>query len=334
MKPLLIWLLLGLLACGWSGRSEAATTCSVTSITDVAFGTVDPTSGMVDATATLNYSCTYTGVLSALYGDYIRMCFSIGTGSQPSFDPRQMLNASNDSMNFQLYKDSGHSQIWGTDTSGSYTPAGADLNFTILSGNTTRTGSLTIYGRVPGLQSHLSAGDYSSVFNDGNFSYRYNEALLSLGTYPASCTAGGDGGTSVAMPTFNATAKVVPACTLGTATALSFGNVSGLLRSDTDQFSLLHLSCTNRTAWQVGLNNGQNASGAVRRMVRNGRYITYELYRDSQRTQRWGNTLNTDTAPGSGSGAEQTLNVYGRVPAQAAAAAGDYSDVITVTVTY
>jgi spore coat protein U-like protein len=334
MKSLLALLLLGLLACGWSGRGEAATTCSVTSITDVAFGTVDPTSGMVDTTATLSYSCTYSGALSFLYGDYIRMCFSIGTGSQPSFDPRQMLNASNDSMNFQLYKDNAHSQIWGADTSSTYTAAGADLNFSLGSGNTTRTGNLTIYGRVPGLQSNLSAGDYSTLFSGGTFSYRYNEVLLSLGTYPASCTTGGSGGGSAVMPNFNATAKVVSACLLGTASALNFGPVSGLLRNDADQLSLLRLTCTNRSAWQIGLNNGQNANGTLRRMVLNGHYVNYELYRDSQRTQRWGNTLDTDTAMGSGSGAEQTLSVYGRVPVQAAASAGVYSDVITVTVTY
>jgi spore coat protein U-like protein len=334
MRQLLALLLLGLLALGCSNRSEAATTCSVTSITDVAFGTVDPTSGMVDTTATLNYSCTYSGLLSTLFGDYIRMCFSIGTGSQPGFDPRRMLNPSSDSMNFQLYKDNARSQIWGADTSTTYTPAGADLNFTILSATTVRTGSMTIYGRVPGLQSNLSPGDYSTIFSGGNFTYRYNEVLLSLGTFPASCTAGGTGGGSAVMPSFRATAKVVPACKLGTATALDFGPVSGLLRNDTDRLSLLHLTCTNRSAWQVGLNNGQNANGTVRRMGFNGRYVNYELYRDSQRTQRWGNTLNTDTALGSGSGAEQTLNVYGRVPAQTAAAAGDYSDVITVTVTY
>ena len=55
------WLALLLIAlaalCG-SRRAEATTTCMVTSITNVAFGTVDPTGSFVDTTATLNYSCT------------------------------------------------------------------------------------------------------------------------------------------------------------------------------------------------------------------------------------------------------------------------------------
>lgn len=67
-------------------------------------------------------------------------------------------------------------------------------------------------------------------------------------------------------------------------------------------------------------------------------FVGYELYRDSGRTQRWGN----DTAGGSntvnGSGASQTnptvLTVYGRVPAQGASEPGAYSDTVTVTLTY
>jgi spore coat protein U-like protein len=64
------------------------------------------------------------------------------------------------------------------------------------------------------------------------------------------------------------------------------------------------------------------------------RYITYELYRNSARTQRWGNTLNTDTVTGTGNGNIQNLSVYGRVPAQTTPNAGTYTDVVVVTVTY
>jgi spore coat protein U-like protein len=62
--------------------------------------------------------------------------------------------------------------------------------------------------------------------------------------------------------------------------------------------------------------------------------VSYELYRNSARTQRWGNTLNSDTVIGSGTGGTQNLTVYGRVPAQTTPSAGTYNDTITVTVTY
>ena len=65
-------------------------------------------------------------------------------------------------------------------------------------------------------------------------------------------------------------------------------------------------------------------------------YITYELYRDAARTQRWGNTPGTDTSDGTGAGESSPLTqtVYGRVPPQATAPAGAYTDIVTVTLTY
>ena len=51
-------------------------------------------------------------------------------------------------------------------------------------------------------------------------------------------------------------------------------------------------------------------------------------------SQRFSNTLNTDTLGLSGTGKAQASIVYGGVPAQAGAAAGLYSEILTVTVTY
>jgi spore coat protein U-like protein len=63
-------------------------------------------------------------------------------------------------------------------------------------------------------------------------------------------------------------------------------------------------------------------------------FINYALYRDSARTANWGNTVGTDTVSGTGTGANQSLTVYGRVPAQTTPVAGTYTDTIVVTVTY
>ncbi len=65
-----------------------------------------------------------------------------------------------------------------------------------------------------------------------------------------------------------------------------------------------------------------------------GGFVTYELYRNNGRTQRWGAALNNDTVAGNGNGANQALTVYGRVPGQTTPSAGTYNDTITVTVTY
>lgn len=328
----LIVLLLGALAC--APRAQATTTCSITSVTALALGPVDPTGSFVDASATLNYQCTYSGLLGNLYGTFVTACASVSADDQGSFAPRTVVNASNDRMAYQVYQDAGRTTIWGTLGNASYPPRVWNTSIGILSNGAQVTGSLNVYGRVPAGQSTLSPGSYAGSLST-SLTYSYNEALLSIGTPPGACNGGGTGGPfTAAGPTMNVTASVAARCTFGTATDLLFGNVPGLLTVATDQTSLLRVTCTNRAPFQLGLDNGANASGAQRRMGSAGQYVNYELYRDSARTQRWGNTLNSDTYAGTGSGSEQTVTVYGRVPPQAAAMAGTYSDLITVTVTY
>lgn len=319
--------------------AKATTTCSVTSISNLAFGTVDPTGTFVDTTATVNYSCMYSGALGSLYGTFITACIGLGGDDAGNLSPRTIIDGSGDRMQYQAYKDANRSAVWGPVNNATYPPLTFTRQIGILSNGATITGSLVIYGRVPAPQGNLSPGSYSGSLSGsltGNaITWSYNEVLLSIGGYPDNCTSGGTtAAQTVAAPALTATASVVARCTLGIATDLDFGSVSGLLRNATDQLSLIHATCTNRAAYQIGLDNGQNASGTTRRMIYGTNVATYELYRDSQRTLRWGSTLNTDTAAGTGTGTEQTLTVYGRVPAQAPVQAGPYSDVITVTITY
>lgn len=320
-------------------RAEATTTCSVTSISNLAFGAVDPTGSFVDTTATINYSCSYGGALGSLYGSFITACVSLGADDLGNFSPRTIVDASGDRMQYQAYQDSSRATIWGRVNNPTYTPLSFTRQIGILSNGATITGSLTIYGRVPASQSNVSPGSYTGTLVGGLASnaltWSYSEALLSLGTWPSTCTSGGTvAAQTVTAPSLTATASVAARCTFGTATDLNFGSVSGLLRTTTDQTSLVRATCTNRAAYQIGLDNGQHGAGTTRRMTDGTRFVTYELYRDASRTLRWGGTLNTDTATGTGSGAEQTRTVYGRVPVQAAVQAGAYSDIITMTVTY
>lgn len=319
------------LALFWSGVAPALTTCSAT-MTHLTFGPVDPLGGLVDTTATINYQCTYSsGLLGNLYGVYARLCMSIGSGAQGSgVQPRQMISGSGDAMMFQIYRDATRTQVWGSvDTPGT-PPLQRDLQFTILGVGTTQTGTATVYGRVPAGQTGLGVGAYSNSFSGihTRLSFRYNEALLSLGTFPTDCGNANNGSFA-----FTASASVAPACTVS-ATTQDFGAVSGLLRTAQDATSTVSLRCTYRAPWQVGLGVGQNAAGSVRRMTGPGGLIDYELYRDLGRTQRWGTTLNVDTVTGTGTGATQSLTVYGRVPAQTPRTAGTYTDTIVVTVTY
>lgn len=324
-----------LAACAlWTPAAQAATSCSATS-TSVAFGTVS-TSGTTDVAATFNVTCTSNAFLSNVK---VRMCLNIGDGNSGggNFNPRRMLNGFSDALQFQLYTDPARSQIWGA--LGNPTvpnPAGQDFDFNAGFGGS-QTVPVTIYGRVP--TQTLIAGNYSNPFTGAQTSinYQYNEAFFATAPYPASCTSGGAGGATVnnAFP-FTATATVAPNCRAYTTTDLDFGSVAGVITGNLDQTSSIGMICTGRTAWQVGLDNGLHAAGTTRRMQLGAtpNYVTYELYRNAARSLRWGNTLNTDTVQGTGTGSAQTLTVYGRVPATQTPAAGAYGDTITVTITY
>ncbi|HEY1962441.1 MAG TPA: spore coat U domain-containing protein, partial [Rhizomicrobium sp.] len=92
------------------------------------------------------------------------------------------------------------------------------------------------------------------------------------------------------------------------------------------------------TPWNVGLNQGTFSGATVtsRKMSGPGSAsLSYSLYQDAARTRNWGNTVGTDTVPGTGTGTAQSLTVYGRVPgSQTAAVPGSYADTIVVTLTY
>src|SRR5690606_32834196 len=143
----------------------------------------------------------------------------------------------------------------------------------------------------------------------------------------------GDGvGTSDSIDTITIQAQMSDSCSIGTAGDMSFGQVVDL-GTAREQTSVITFLC--RAPWQVGLGNGSHYDGSHRRMAGpGGTYVTYELYRDPARSQRWGNTLNVDTVSGSANYETLTqVTVYGRVPAQAALP-GSYSDTITVTLTF
>lgn len=317
--------------------AKAATTCTATSST-LAFGTVS-TTGNTDVTTTFNVTCSTFGL--ALFANAkVRMCLNIGDGTQGggNFNPRRMLNGTSDALQFQIYTNAARTQIWGSLGNATVpNPLQLDFDYSVPVLGGSQEIQVTIYGRVP--TQLFIAGNYSNPFTGVHTSlnYRYNETLIGTASYPASCTSGGIGGANPtnAFP-FTATATVPPKCQAYTTTDLDFGSVPGFITGNVDQTSTIGMTCTGRTAWQVGLNNGLYASGSVRRMKlsTSTTYVTYELYRDASRGLRWGNTLNTDTAQGTGTGTPQTLTVYGRVPAPQTPVAGDYSDTITVTITY
>ncbi|HVW54928.1 MAG TPA: spore coat U domain-containing protein [Rhizobiaceae bacterium] len=125
-------------------------------------------------------------------------------------------------------------------------------------------------------------------------------------------------------------------CKVVSAADLDFGP-KGVIDTNVDQTTTISVQCTNTTPYTVGLSvgNGTGATVAIRKMTgAAGATINYSIYRDTARTQVWGNTPGTDTVAGTGNGAVQNITAYGRVPAQNTPAPGVYSDVVAITVTY
>ena len=135
----------------------------------------------------------------------------------------------------------------------------------------------------------------------------------------------------------NVSATVTANCTI-TTTPLAFGNVNTLSGSNVDGTGGLSISCTNGTAWaaSAGVGAGSGATYGSRRMTAGTDLLDYNIYTDSGRTTVWGDDSGaTDLIGGTGTGLAQSVTVYGRVGlGQTSVPAGNYTDTVSVTVTY
>lgn len=95
------------------------------------------------------------------------------------------------------------------------------------------------------------------------------------------------------------------------------------------------LECSVGTNYSIAISGGASPNGSQRRMQNGGQFVSYNLYQDSARSVPWGDGGATGTVlTGSGTGADEEVIVYGRVPAQATPAPGTYNDTVQVTVTW
>jgi len=128
-------------------------------------------------------------------------------------------------------------------------------------------------------------------------------------------------------------ATVTSYCTV-TGGSIAFGSYNS---SQIDQSGTIGVTCTNGTTYTVALDagTGTGATTSARAMTGpSSAQLNYALFRDSGRTNNWGNTTGTDTVAGTGTGAAQNLTVYGRIPGSQFPGAGSYSDTVVVTLTY
>lgn len=140
-----------------------------------------------------------------------------------------------------------------------------------------------------------------------------------------------------AVTTLNVSATVTANCTV-TSSPLAFPNVNTLSGANVDGTGGLSISCTNGTPWSAssGVGAGTGASYGSRRMTAGANQLSYNLYTDAARSTVWGDDSGTtDLIGGTGTGLAQAVTIYGRVGlGQTSVPAGNYTDTVSVTVTY
>ncbi len=152
-------------------------------------------------------------------------------------------------------------------------------------------------------------------------------AILVLAPNSASAT--------VASATMAVTATVASDCAV-TANPLAFGSYSGTALNVS---TTIAVTCTNTTPYNVGLTAGGGSGASVTNRLMtntlvNTQTLSYQLLSGSYTGTNWGNTSATNWVAGTGTGAAQTLTIYGVVPANQFPTPGSYADTITVQVNY
>ena len=158
---------------------------------------------------------------------------------------------------------------------------------------------------------------------------------LILGTTLAAAANSATTGTSFAV-----TATVQSTCS-ATATTLAFSPYTpggGVITSN----GTISVKCTKNTPFTVALNGGTTTGGTIaqRLLALGANTLQYNLFTTAALTQVFGDgsgTSKTGAGTGAGVATATTVTVFGQLPdsvANQAAVAGNYTDTITVTVTY
>lgn len=142
--------------------------------------------------------------------------------------------------------------------------------------------------------------------------------------------------------TLDVTATVAPACVVSTTTnTLAFPTFNPSVAAVTATADI-GITCNTGLNYSVSLDNGLNFSGTRRMKDIAGNFLEYTLNRPNNALPNansgspWGNAA-PNVVTRTGTGVEQLATVYGTIPfstANQAAVTGDYTDTVTITVTF
>jgi spore coat protein U-like protein len=325
-RPSCCWRALGLLlllaALGWlpARRAHAApVVCSAPYQSTITFGTIDVSVGSgASVAASIPYTCTNNNPTPASF----TLCTRLGTPSYPGTPDQPILTDYNHNLDFNLYTDAPHEQVWG----------GTNYISTTISlpggiGNSI-SGNFAFYGFIPGNQPSAPAGAYQATFNN---------TLLGF-VSGGQCLPGDNVNYSGLDFAIGVSTVVGNACTVSVDSTLNLGKVPSTATDITGQGSVVRVTCPSDTPYNVGLlpsNSNPEGAGVLSGP---GGQIPYQLRSGPGLDGPvWGNTATPASigngVHGMGNGTPQPLTVYVTVPS-AAYALGTYTDVVTVNVNY
>ena len=261
------------------------------------------------------------------------VCIGLENPGDVGWDPRTLSGPGARRLDYNIYSDPTHRQVWGSARSPGATQVGVTVQLSLYG---TATANVLYYAKLHGAQNNARAGDYSRQFSD-------RDVAVSAVSYYG-------GGEYVCTPdmqvisrfSFTVRARVVPDCAIE-ATTLNFGTADASLATNPlDATSTITATCTQGSSYSIALDRGRGpgATVAQRRLTRIDSGVDtliYELYSDALRRRLWGDgSFGTSDVSGTGNGVQDTIvhTVYGTLDAQEPGRSGSYSDTITATITY
>lgn len=330
------WLriLLLLAACALASGSARADNCTA-AMSDIVFGQVSPVDGGdYFANGTLTVTCNWTllGNLGVLLLPNVNICVNAGAGSGgTSVTTRAMENGSA-RLAYNLYRDSTYaaSSVWGSTAQTGTQPITTRMGGLLALGALSQT--FTVYARIPAsaLSGVPSSGGADTTYVadfSGHGAIRY--AFFGLLAPAADCKTGASAAFS-----FKVRATVTNNCYIN-ADTLAFGANNRVLTSAVRTVGTISVQCTANNPYSIALNGGSVSGKPAARRMRNaatGETIGYEIS-GTLDGPLWGDgTAGTSVVTGTGSGATQSVKMYGRVPAQRTPTPGNYRDTVTATI--
>lgn len=298
-----------------SGAAKAEVCNIKTTPASIDFGTLY--SGDAGTTsANLSWQCKGVGMFES--ASYVNACYTYEPVAADLLNGNQRVmrgisgEAVGYSMLFDFYNDSSILGARKTANFGTQPNLGGTISGSIVANY-----NVTTKGSIPAAQ-NVPAGVYQTQV----YAYiPYKGYALSSGT----CV----GTKSISTSMVNVTVTVSPKCDVR-AQDIDFG-VQSTLGEALTALGRLYVSCTLNQPYKVSLSSSAADPKSRQMASASGEHITYGLYKDSAFTQPWGTA---EPLEGVGSGVEEQIPVYARIPAQPTPSSGSYNDIVTVTVEY